>query len=90
MHVNTNAYTLTCLAIYIDMNIHGDSSMTETDLQTLMLVCLPACIHTYMHTYIQTDIHACLATYIHAYLHGKHECIHLWMSSYTLMYIQTY
>ena len=47
-------YTLTCLTVEIYISIHGDSCMTDTDRQILILF--------YFHTYIHTNIHACLPT----------------------------
>ena len=44
--VSTHSYTVACLVAYIHTNIHGDLFMTDTDSQTLMLVCL----HTFIYT----------------------------------------
>ena len=68
MHANTNAYTLACVTTCIHMNMHGDSCMTGTDIQTDTHACLSTYIHTYMHRNVhiyikQKFIYVCLDLY---------------------------
>ena len=57
MHVNTNVYTLACLTTQIHKDIHGDSFMTDTGIQTNRQSYLSAYIHLHMHN-------SCMSVYM--------------------------
>ena len=59
-------------------NGNGDSCMTNTDIQTFMLVCHHIYMHTGTHQYTHTFILVCIHTYIHINMHA-YSC----MSGYT-------
>ena len=91
LHTNANAYTLACLATWVQTYMQSHAWL----IQTATLICLSSYMYTYVHTYIHQFMHVFL--HVDIFLHGDmhdhtsacvatHICMHTCILMHVCMY----